>query len=156
MMNKIKFLMGLVVGLCIVNIGLMGFILLRSQVPTPPPPGMHPEDRPRHLIIQKLSLDKEQVAKYDELIANHRNTVRSLEKQMMDTKNKLYSTLVSPPGEKDSLVKQLGSLQEQIETVHYNHFLDIKKLCSPEQQQKFNELTTEIAEYFRPPHPPGR
>lgn len=144
--------MGVVVGLCIVNIGLMGFILFRSQGPPPPPPGMPPEDRPRHLIIQKLSLDKEQVTKYDELIAAHRATVHGLEVQMMDTKNKLYSTLQSPSAAKDSLVKKLGALQEQMETVHYNHFLDIKKLCHPDQQQKFIELTSELAEYFRPPH----
>lgn len=144
--------MGVVVGLCIVNIGLMAFILFRSQAPHPPPPGMPPEDRPRFLIIQKLSLDKEQVAKYDELIAAHRQTVRQLERQMMDTKNKLYSTLQSASATKDSLVNKLGALQEQMETVHYNHFLDIKKICRPDQQQKFNELTTELAEYFRPPH----
>jgi len=149
-MNKIKFLMGVVVGLCIVNIGLMGFILFRSQ-PHPLPPGMPPEDRPRHLIIQKLSLDKEQVAKYDELIAAHRDAVHKLEMQIMDSKNKLYSTLVSG-AEKDSLVSRLGNLPQQMETVHYNHFLDIKKLCRPDQQQKFHELTTDLAEYFRPPH----
>ena len=145
--------MGIVVGLCVVNIGLMAFILLRSQGgPPPPPPGMPPEDRPRFLIIQKLSFDKEQVTKYDELISAHREAVRKLETQMMDVKNQLYGTLTAENANKDSLVHRLGNLQEQMETVHYNHFLDIKKICRPDQQQKFNELTTELAQYFRPPH----
>lgn len=142
--------MGVIVGLCVVNIGLMAFILFKSQDPQRTgPPGMPPEDRPRHLIIQKLSFNDQQVAAYDELIYAHRDTIRQLERKIMDTKNKLYGTLVNG-GAKDTLVAELAALQQQIETVHYNHFIDIKKLCRPEQQQKFNELTRELAEYFRP------
>src|SRR6201989_959576 len=144
MMNKIKFLMGVVVGLCIVNIGLMAFILLGSGTRPPDgPPGMPPEDRPRQLIIQKLNFNKAQVEKYDALIAMHRDTVRRLERAIMEAKNKLYTTLSNSGGSKDSLVQQLGTLQRQMEMVHYNHFLDIKKLCTADQQGNFNELTKE-------------
>lgn len=144
MMNKIKFLMGLVVGLCIVNIGLMAFILFR-------PPVMH-DERPRELIIQKLNFDKEQVAQYDKMISAHRDSVHSLERQIHDAKNQLYGSLVRGTL-KDSLMSKLGELQQRIEMVHYNHFMDIKKLCRAGQQQQFNELTTELADYFRPPPP---
>ena len=145
MMNKIKFLMGVVVGLCIVNIGLMGFILFRPAINTPPvmvrrgvpgPPGMMPEERPRQLIIQKLNFSREQVIEYDKLIEAHRDSIHTLEKQIRNAKNQLYSTLV--PGtiaEKDQLVRRLGELQQRMESVHYNHFLEIKKLCRDKQQQ---------------------
>jgi hypothetical protein len=59
---------------------------------------------------------------------------------------------------KDSLENKLGELQRQIETVHYNHFTDIKKLCKPEQLENFNALTHDLAKFFAPernlPPPP--
>lgn len=144
--------MGVIVGLCVVNIGLMAFILFKTQGPQRhSPPGMPPEDRPRHLIIQKLSFDDEQVAKYDELIQAHRDTIRKLDRNIMEVKNAFYNTLVTNISN-ERMLQALGSLQQNIEAVHYNHFRDIQQLCRPDQQQKFNELTKDLAEYFRP-HP---
>ncbi len=144
--------MGVVVGLCVVNIGLMALVLFRAAPPRGDgPPGVPPEDRPRQLIIQKLSFDQSQVAKYDELIQKHRDTIRQLERKIMDTKNQLYHTLADgSPGAKDTLVAQLGALQKEIEMAHYRHFADIKNICRSDQQKKFTELTKELAEYFRP------
>lgn len=153
-MNKIKLLVVIVIGLCLVNIGLMAFIL--SQPPGPPsgmpgPPGMHPEERPRRLIIEKLDLDKQQVTAYDQLIESHRGAVRNIEDSMRTTKNQLYATLnQSNAALKDSLVARLASLQQQIEMVHYSHFEDIRKLCRPDQLKLFQELTADLAAYFRP------
>lgn len=159
MMNKIKFLMVVVVGLCLVNIGLMAFIFFR-QPPGPPgpdmhgPPGMHPEDRPRHLIIQKLAFNEAQVRQYDTLIEAHRASVRKLEDSIRNTKNELYATLNgNGSAAKDSLVVKLGLLQQQMEQIHYSHFEDIKKICTPQQLQQFKELTAELAAYFRPGKP---
>ena len=156
MMNKIKFLMVIVVGLCLINIGLMAFIFFR-QPPPPPrpemhgPPGIHPEDRPRHLIIKRLDFDEAQIMRYDTLIEAHRSSVRKLEDSIRTAKNQLYATLNEDGSAlKDSLVVKLGSLQRQMELVHYSHFEDIKKLCRPNQLQRFKELTGDLAAYFRP------
>lgn len=158
-MNKIKFLMVIVVGLCLINIGLMAFIFFR-QPPGPPdremhgPPGMHPEDRPRHLVIQKLDFDAAQIRQYDTLIEAHRAAVRNLEDSIRAAKNELYATLNGNDGAaKDALLAKLGSLQQQMELIHYSHFEDIKKLCSPQQLEKFKELTADLAAYFRPGKP---
>ena len=72
-------------------------------------------------------------------------------------KNELYSHLktdVTPINRNDSLVIQLADYQSQIETTHYNHFLDIKKLCRQEQLKKYDELTTELSKIFSHPRRP--
>lgn len=144
--------MGLVIGLCVINIGLMAFVLFRTG-PPPHPGGMRPEDRPRQLIIEKIGFDQQQVTQYDQLITEHRTTVRKLEAQIMEAKNNLYHTLVENTSAKDSIINGLTSLQQRVETTHYNHFLDIKKICRADQQDEFNQLTTELADYFRPHKP---
>jgi periplasmic protein CpxP/Spy len=155
MMNKIKYLMAIGVGLCLLNIGLMAFIFFR-QPPTPGPdmhgpPGIRPEDRPRHLIIKRLDFDEAQVRQYDTLIEAHRAAVRKLEDSIRTTKNQLYATLNQDgTAAKDPLVATLGSLQRQMELIHYSHFEDIKKLCRPDQLQRFKELTADLSAYFRP------
>lgn len=154
-MNKIKFLMVIVVGLCLINIGLMAFIFFHRPPPPGPdmhgPPGIHPEDRPRHLIIKRLDFDEAQIMQYDTLIEAHRSSVRKLEDSIRTTKNQLYATLnENGDAAKDPLVAKLGSLQRQMELVHYSHFGDIKKICKPNQLQRFKELTADLAAYFRP------
>lgn len=157
-MNKIKFLMVIVVGLCLVNIGLMAFIFFR-QPPMPGdemhgPPGIQSEDRPRHLIIKRLDFDEAQVRQYDTLIEAHRAAVRNLEDSIRTAKNQLYATLNENGAiAKNSLVAKLASLQQQMELVHYSHFEDIKKLCRPDQVQRFKELTADLSAYFRPGKP---
>src|SRR5829696_5446332 len=115
-MNNVKYLMGLVIGLCVINIGLMAFVLFRTAPPSHPP-GIPPEDRPRQLIIEKLGLDKEQVLQYDRLITSHRESVRQLDGKIMNAKNQLYRTLVTDASVKDSLIDQLSALQRQVETI---------------------------------------
>jgi hypothetical protein len=56
---------------------------------------------------------------------------------------------------RDSLILEINKVQMNIENIHYNHFLDIKGLCRPEQQQAFNALTADIAKLFSP-RPPKR
>lgn len=157
-MNKIKFLMAIVVGLCLVNIGLMAFIFFRQPAAGGPemhgPPGIRPEDRPRHLIIKRLDFDEAQIMQYDTLIEAHRASVRTLEDSIRSAKNQLYATLNNDgAAAKDSLVAKLGLLQRQMELVHYSHFEDIKKICRPNQLERFKELTADLAAYFRPGRP---
>jgi protein CpxP len=52
------------------------------------------------------------------------------------------------------LFLQIASNQTGIERLHYNHFIDIKKLCIPEQLEDYNALTIELAQIFGPKLPP--
>jgi hypothetical protein len=55
---------------------------------------------------------------------------------------------------KDSLIEILASNQKKIEETHFKHFQDIKKLCTPEQMNRFDDLTEELSRIFgRKPKP---
>lgn len=109
--------------------------------------------KPREIIIEKLGFDENQVTAYDVIIKEHQTNIRNKEEQIMNVKKQLYF-LVGDNIEnnlKDSLIKQLGNLQMDIENIHYNHFVEIKKICKPEQMERFNQLLDEIAILFSRP-----
>ena len=156
-MSKMKLLSIAVIGLLLLNFGTLAFLFLNK--PPHPPMGPGPGgEGPKRIIIERLGFDKEQIAQYEKLIDGHRRTIRELDGEIRETKNNLYSTLSSGSQlNKDSLQTRLGEIQKQIETTHYNHFADIKKLCRPEQLKAFDELTKELARFFAPgrhPFPP--
>lgn len=150
-MSKIKLLSIAVVGLFIINIGILLFLFLRNPIH---PDGDRPIQKkggPKNIIIERLNFDKEQIVQYEKLINLHQQSVKELNGQIRETKNQLYSTLASDAvSSKNSLENKLGGLQKQIESVHYDHFAEIKRLCKPEQIEKFNSLTLELAKFFAP------
>jgi len=159
-MSKIKLLTIAVIGLLFTNSVLVGFLLIKKQ-PAPMedmPPGKR--EGPKKIIMERLQFDTEQVAQYELLITGHRKSIRLLKDSISETKNELYQSLQTDSfAGKDSLTNLLSALQKRIETVHYDHFVQIKKLCKPEQMEAFNELTHDLAFYFTterkgppPPH----
>jgi periplasmic protein CpxP/Spy len=148
-MSKIKLLSIAVVGLLLINAGIVGFLLLRK--PPVPPDGNGPakKEGPKKIVIERLNFDNNQVAAYELLITEHQVAVRSLKDSISHTKNDLYQSLKTDAfAGKDSLINLLSVLQKRIESVHYEHFTQIKKLCRPDQAESFNALTKDLSGYF--------
>ena len=62
-----------------------------------------------------------------------------LKKELYRLLNKRYSNQ-----ETDSLTKEIGHTQQEIERIHFNHFKDIKSICTPEQMPNFDLLIGEL------------
>ena len=158
-MSKLKLLSIGVIGLLLVNMGIVVFLFMKKP---PHPPGGGPpmgQEGPKLIIIERLNFDKEQVAEYEKLIDEHQSSMRTTGDSIRMVKNDLYQTLNNENfAGKDSLVTRLGVLQNQIELIHYNHFAQLKKLCKPAQFNAFNDLTKDLARFFAPgkkgPPPP--
>ncbi len=147
-MNKVKLLTWLCCGLLLINLGLVWFIFSHK-----PNGGRH--DKPKDTVIKKLGFDAQQIVAYEKFIDWHRSEIRRSEGNIVEIKNKLYSTLSndSAQNQKDSLITEIGKLQTAIENIHYKHFQDIKQICKPNQIKAFEELTSEIALLFSKKHP---
>ena len=159
-MTKIRQLIVATMGMLLVNFGLLGLLLLIEPGNPPEAAGRQfDEDGQKNVIIEKLAFTSEQVTAYDPLIDGHKAAILTLTDKARHTRSKLYATLANDTEVgADSLINQLGTLQVKIETVHYKHFVGIKKLCRADQQKKFRDLTRELAGYFEPPEnrPPPR
>ncbi|MFM9839818.1 MAG: hypothetical protein ACKVOQ_16250 [Cyclobacteriaceae bacterium] len=137
-----------VIALLVMNLALIGFLFLRK--PPLPPEGRPPiaKEGPKNKIIEQLHFDAEQVIQYQKLIDEHKSSIKILRDDIRDTKSQLYQTLNEEGVRNDSLIIKLGDLQKNIETTHYNHFQEIKKLCKPDQLEYFNALTGELSNFF--------
>lgn len=147
-MKKSKLIGAFAILMAILNIGLMFFIWSHKRPPHPPLGG------PKMMVIEKLELDDNQISAYDELIVVHKKSIQEEQAKIHDLKNKLYQTLiVESQLAKDSIMKELANQQTVIENIHYNHFLDLKALCRPEQLDNFNSFVGEISKLFgqKPP-----
>ncbi len=150
-MEKSKLLTIAVVFLLILNFGTLGFLLFSGAKD-----GFfrqhHEGDRePRQIIIHELHFDKNQTIAYDKCIQLHRGEIRNIQDSIRNTKNELYLLLNQKSintVKKDSLILILGHLQQEIEATHFNHFLNIKKLCNKNQLHDFEALTQELSRIF--------
>ena len=146
-MDKIKILTIAVIALLLLNFGVLGFLLLNGSKHDHGP--RHHE--PKKIIIDKLHFDAAQQVAYQKLIDWHRGTIDSLDRQIRQTKNRLYLQLLKTTADvktKDSLISVLANDQKQIEQTHFKHFQDIKNLCKPEQLDRFYDLTEELSRIF--------
>ena len=154
-MEKTKLLTIAVIGLLVINFGTLGFLLLNGKGHRLPQAG---RQKPKEIIIEKLHFDEAQQKDYAKLIKWHRGQITTLDGNIREAKNELYSLLLQPETNlkaKDSLISVINLNQKQIEQTHFKHFEDIKKLCHKDQMDDFNELTEELGRIFAPkPHRP--
>jgi periplasmic protein CpxP/Spy len=153
-MTKLKLLALSVIGLLIINLSIIAFLFLRK------PPHSQGDSRPfkriepKNRVIEILHFDNEQVVQYEELIVQHRKSMKKLNDLIREAKSNLYETLNEDSAEsKDSLINELSALQRKIESVHYNHFIEIRKLCKPDQLPYFHNLTGDLSDFFNPEKP---
>ncbi len=154
-MTKTRILTILVVVMVLLNLVTVAFLFLgRGHGPKHPHPN---HEGPRNIIIEQLKLDEKQVASYDVLIVEHSQAIAKMDSLMQTTRNNLYAQLL----ENDSLavatqLDLVGALAKRVEETHFNHFLRLKALCTPEQLPAFEKLTTDLVAHFstsKPPHP---
>lgn len=152
-MNKIKLLSFLVVALVILNITIL-VVFIFNKPNHPEHPRLHQE--PKNIIIERLHFDDTQITAYEELIKTHKTNIKTRFKELRNAKEELYILLNDNDStKKDALISKINNTQKEIEQLHFNHFLDIKKLCKDDQLIDYEELTHELARLFAP-HPKPR
>ena len=139
-MNKFKFLKLIIIGLLVSN-GVLLFMLFKEHVR---------KGGPKAIIIEKLHFDKEQIKNYETYIQKHRKAINNNEAILNKLRGSLFEQLKYQQDSTkiDSIMSKIAKQQNLAEKINYNHFLEIKRLCKPSQQEYFDELTIEIANLF--------
>lgn len=148
-MSKTKFLTALVLGLLLINVGLVAMVLFNE----PPPPKFKKGEGPRAYIIEELNLDEAQVDEYNALIEEHKTAFKALNQKVEKIRFEVYTGITNGQtiAERDSLIDQLGDYQEAIEQLHCAHFSDLKVVCREDQQEAFSVLMGEVVGLLQPP-----
>ena len=146
-MKKTNFLKLTLIGLLLLNLSTLSFIFFKYNKSDE----NRKSNKPDQLIINKLAFNKEQENIYKKLIQNHRQQINIIQETILNYKNNLYTKLKNNTSSKtqtDSLISKINEQQKNIELINYNHFLDIKGICSQKQIPAYNELVNELTLIF--------
>jgi len=110
----------------------------------------------QELLQQQRGFDENQVGQYLKLRAGHRSQARKLEAEIQKLKKEMFDEVLKEnprPTLSDSLLALVQDRQVRLEKITFQHFLDLKNLCRPEQQDQLKILMHEV---FRPGPMPGQ
>ncbi len=161
-MPEARFLKIVILSLLLLNLGTLGYLWLgstRAMHHPPPPPGggdQGPEGRrgAAAFLHEALQLTESQEAAYKTLRNSHHATMLSIRGEMKDCKQDLYALLkatdrTSVLSSEHRWLDSLAAKQRRIETITYEHFRDLRMLCTPAQQTKFDVVIGEALEQMR-------
>lgn len=141
--------------LAILNIVLM-VNMWRQPHGKPMHPPMHMQGGPKDRIIAELKFTSDQVDLFEDLVDKHRASMRDLQEKGREVRSQYFDLLKQEqPDQKltEELSAAIATNQKEIEQVTFNHFKDVRKLCSPEQKNKFDEIIGDILKHMvKPPH----
>ncbi len=140
---KSKLLLIIIGILLLSNIVLLSFLALNKPGPKR---GMWGSDRYAmisNFLKTDIGFSKEQLQQYDTLNAHHSTTIKVMFDSVRGNKEAELKNLSSAQFS-DSAITATAMLsvskQKDIEVLIFRHFRDIRSLCTPEQQPKFDSL----------------
>ena len=127
--------------LLLCNIGLVATLWLK--------PGMQkggPGETPRDFVIRSMHFTDDQIKQYDLLIKDHRQSMNKLRHDAMEYRKELFGSLKNENGgaNTDSLATLIAGTQKQIELVTWNHFAQVRKICTDAQKADFDNIIGDV------------
>ncbi|HAB51624.1 MAG: hypothetical protein A2315_06850 [Ignavibacteria bacterium RIFOXYB2_FULL_35_12] len=151
-----RYLFIVIILLVILNLAMLTMLWIgkpeRHAPQLNPPNPIEEQNRIRQLLKDELNFDNQQTEQYLRIHQEHREKMRKLNDEIRKLKKQMFDEVlkdVAKPELSDSLLTISQNKQAEIEQLTFQHFLDLKKLCKPEQQNKLKLL---IHELFRGQH----
>lgn len=137
--------------LVILNLVLIGFIV-NSTFDKRDRNRKGSDDRRAEYIAKKLGFSDSQKEAYDSLNTSHRAETDALQRSVNDMRREVFSLSRSgtSPAIADSLTKEIGDLVSKMELRTYNHIINVRALCTPEQLETLDSLIQEMIKKRRP------
>jgi hypothetical protein len=121
------------IGLLVLNMVSLGMLLRLT--------GPHGGSQAAEFLMHELKFDAAQRKAYWELIHQHRDQMRKLEFERIQSRNQLYDNLGKGDTTQFGVLRQI---QGKTEMVTFRHFQAVRKLGTPQQQQRFDHIIKEV------------
>lgn len=153
-MNNTGFLKVVIVSLLAINLATVGSIWFNHpphKMPPPPPDVIC-------FLNDKLQLSDEQKNQMISLKEQHLNLIHNLMDKNKSLHNRFFS-LIKNADASESMVQSLADsiaiIQSAMDISTYNHLKDLKNICTPEQQKKFDMVLNDATRMMfpQPNHP---
>lgn len=138
--NILKYL---VVAALLINAATLIFFWLKR-------PAHKPQRRIARIIVDELKMDSKQQAIYTTQHKAHHRTHDSLLQRIAAQRRILYA---QSQATNDTILQKIGALQQEIELVTHQHFIDVRNICTPEQQIILDNLLEKTFQQLLQPKP---
>lgn len=148
----------IVIVLLIANITSIGLFWLRQEKNKP---GGNQRGEVVEFLVRELKMNETQKAQLIALRQQHRADMQSLRANQELFKDALFGLVKqdqATDAEINSALEKVATADKVIDLITLNHFKAIRKICTAEQQTKFDEIIQEALHMMRtggPPSPNG-
>jgi Spy/CpxP family protein refolding chaperone len=140
---KVKWLMGFIVVLILINIATVTAVWMHPGRPDGPGGPGAPR---RDMLRQELNLSSEQEKQFGKLKSEHHDAVdpiRANDRKLHDAFFDLLKGGDEHKAEVDSILTLMAAGRKTEDSLVFAHLTKVRKICTPEQQQKFDEVIAE-------------
>lgn len=130
---KSKLLPALLIVLILLN-GVLIFMLIKK------PHENRRRQTERNFLTEQLQFSENQNDKFRGLDRVHRKNMMNLDRQIRKQKDILYNSFGDEKINTDSLIAITGNLEVKKEMEIFNFFKSVRKICTQEQQKKFDVI----------------
>ncbi len=94
-------------------------------------------------LVKELVLDSAQQVQYLELVKAHRKSTNDIKRELKNAKDAFFS-LLGDSTASEVTIKQAAdntsTVEIQLDLLTFNHFKQIRSICTPTQQAKFDSI----------------
>lgn len=147
-----KYIGWIVIVLAILNVVLLTFIWQGHQHSQRRGPGGGMK-----LLEEKLGLSESQKSELEQIRESHFSRMEELRTDSRQTRKALHDlwSETNSSQKVSELTEHLGKLQAAIEKATFEHFAEIRSICTPEQQKVFDNLIQDVLRQGDRPGPPN-
>jgi Spy/CpxP family protein refolding chaperone len=144
--NKSKIFLTIIGILLVANIVLVSFFLLKKD-------GGRHEKRPdrktmiANFLKNEIGFSAAQLQQYDTLSTRHTENMKNMFDSLRSTKDKQFKVLTAADfsdSMMNSIADQSAATQKIMELQMFSHLKNVRLLCTPEQQPKFDSLFVKV------------
>lgn len=148
--NKSRWFGAIIILLLLINAATIVFLFIGKNKHHLPPPQ---NGGAFAFLVKELALDSNQKNEYQKLRDQHRNSVEGLRMQLKSNKDSLFD-LLKVSSVADANVHQkldsIASLNRKIDEITFSHFKQVRAICNPQQQIKFDEVIAQAMQMQAP------
>ena len=153
--KKNNLLTWLVVILIIANIAVITMFWLSHNQKPPRPAGT-----PAEFLTKELGLNEQQQQQLHQLANKHHMESEKIRGKIKDARDHLFDLLKQTnvtDSSKQQAAASVADNLKQLELLTFEHFQQVRALCNPEQQKKFDQVINQVLQMIggRPAGPPN-
>ena len=137
-----------IAALIVLNFGVLAFVWFAR--PPKPPQGGRNGQNVVEVMMRELQFDDAQRKTYENLLSEHRKLRDQLDFDMQEQQERLFKGVAT--GDSSAIV-QVKELKGALEMAIFNHFSNLRAICRPDQQVKFDALLIETLRNANPKPP---